>query len=117
MAIALRQLDARRPFRIEHLEQRSLLRVIGLRGIAGGRANALIFLGEEINRAQRLVLGITPELAAHALVHVLSESFGKPVRQRLDHDLRVVIVGARKALGNGFLADPRRDRKPADVVG
>src|SRR5882724_265097 len=66
---ALGQLHASRVLRIEQAEQRRLLGVIGLRGIAGRRADAGILLEDELIRDKRLVRRVAPELLAHALMH------------------------------------------------
>ena len=58
---------------------------------------------------------VTPVLAAHALVQVFGEGFRQPVGQRLQHDGRVIVVGAlefgellldAEARGHGEGADP-----------
>ena len=66
---------------------------------------------------QRLVRRVAPELLAHALVQALGEGLGQAVGQRLDHDRRVVVVGALEALGDLVLADAGGDREGADIVG
>ena len=89
-----------RGFGVEQAEQRRLLGVVGLRGIAGGRADAAIGFADQVVRREGLVRRVAPELPAHALVHALGEGLGKAVGQRLDQDRGIVVVGAREALGD-----------------
>ena len=101
-------LHADRALAVEQREQRRLLAVIGLRRIARRRADAAIFLGDQVGGGERLVGGVAPELLAHALVQALGERFGEAVGERLDHDRRVVVVGVLEALRDRVLADARR---------
>ena len=55
-------------------------------------------------------------LAAHALVEVLRAGLGEAVRQRLQHDARVVVVRLLEALDVLLDADARGDGERADVV-
>src|SRR5438552_5626150 len=74
---ALGQLDAGGVLRIEQTEQRRLLGVIGLRGIAGRRADTGILLQDQLIGRQRLVRRIAPEFLADALVHPLGKGLGE----------------------------------------
>src|SRR5258707_836307 len=60
---------------VEQREQRLLLGVVGLRGIAGRGADALVLFQDQILLRQRLVRRIAPELPAHAGMHALGEGF------------------------------------------
>ena len=91
--------------------------MIGLRGIAGRRAYAAIFLGDEIGGGERLVGGVAPEFPAYALVQAFGERFGEAVGERLGHDRRVVVIGALEALDHRVLAEARGDCEGADIVG
>ena len=102
---------------VEQLEQRCLFGVIGLRRIAGRRADAAIFFGDQLAARERLVGRIGPEFPAHALMHALGERFCQTIRQRLGHDRRVVVVGVLEALGHRVLADAGGHRECADIVG
>jgi hypothetical protein len=68
------------------MEQARLFAVVGLRGIAGRRSDAAIFLRDQIVGPERLIARVAPELLAHALVQALRECFGEAIRERLDHD-------------------------------
>ena len=115
--IALGQLDAGSFLNVHQFPQRCLLRVIGLRGIAGRRPDALIFFGNQLLVRQRLAAGIAPELAAHPRVQMLGKGFRQAVGQRLHHDAPVVVCLLKIFLKRRFLANPRRHRKRADVIG
>ncbi len=47
----------------------------------------------------------------------LSECLRQPVRKRLHHDRRIVVIGALEPLGDLILADAGGDGKAADIVG
>ena len=61
---ALGEIHAGALARFEQIEERALLGVIGLRRIAGRRADAAILLGDEIVGAQRLRLARSPTIRA-----------------------------------------------------
>ena len=54
--------------------------------IAGRRADAAVFLLDQLLVVELLVGGIAPEFLAHALVQALGEGLGEPVGQRLEQD-------------------------------
>src|SRR5512144_2825705 len=56
---------------LQQLEQRALLGVVGLPRITRRRADAAIFLGDQLAAGERLARGAAPELLAHALVQSL----------------------------------------------
>ncbi len=87
----LGQLDACGVLGVEQLEQRRLLGVIRLRGIAGRWADTLIFFQNQILGRQRLVRRVAPEFRADALVHPLGKGFRQAIRQRLAQDRGVTI--------------------------
>ena len=62
-------------------------------------------------------LGVAPVRLAHVEVHYLCQCLGKPVGDRLGHDLLVVVV-VRLILGDQRVKpEAGRDRKHAQVVG
>ena len=101
---------------IEQAEQRGLLGVIGLRGIAGRRADAGILFENELIGRERFVRRVAPEFLAHALMHPLGKGLGETIRQRLAQDRRVVVIGVLEAVGDNVLADPRGNHEDADIV-
>src|SRR3984957_14877980 len=114
---AFGQPHADRALAVEQLEQSRFLGVVGLRRIAGRRADAAIFFGDQFVACERLVGGVGPKFLAHALVHPLGGSFGEAVGQRLGHDRGIIVVGVLEALGDGFLADAGGHREGADIIG
>ena len=66
---------------------------------------------------ERLVRRIAPELARAPRVQALGKSLGQPVGERLDHDRRVIVVGALEAVGDLVLADAGSDDEGADIIG
>ena len=90
--------------------------MVGLRRIAGRRADAAVFLGDQLVAAERLVAGVAPEFPAHALMQPLGEGFGQTVGQRLDQNGGIIVVGALEALGDVVLADAGGDGEGADVI-
>jgi nitrite reductase/ring-hydroxylating ferredoxin subunit len=59
---------------LQHLEHLPLGAVVGAGGVAGGGADAAVFLGDQALVGQRLVGGAAPELGAHALVQPLGSN-------------------------------------------
>ena len=114
---ALGEIDAGVLGCVEQIEDGALLGVIGLRRIAGRRANAAIFFRDEIVIPKRLFRRIAPELAPHLRVHRFGERFRQTIAERLGHDGRVIVIGALKADSNLFFANPRRHREGADIIG
>ena len=90
--------------------------MIGLRRIAGSRTDTLIGLEDQLLVGQHLILGVTPELAAHALMHPLGKRLCEPVRERLDHDAPVVVGLLDVRLDRLVLTDAGGDRESADEV-
>jgi len=89
----------------QQLEERTLLGVVRTGGIARRRADALVFLGDELGVGERFAGNIAPQLRAHAIVEMLRERLGKPVRDRLQHDRAVVVVLRFHLLHARFDAD------------
>ena len=50
-------------------------------------------------------------------MHPFGKGFRKAVRQRLDHDRSIIIIGASKALGDFVFRLADRDHKSADIIG
>ena len=90
--------------------------MVGLRRIAGSRADADVFLGNQLRGRERFARRIAPELSAHALVHALGERLGEPIGQRLDHDGGIIVVGVLEAIRQIILAQSRGDDERADVI-
>src|SRR3954468_13735077 len=110
---ALRQIYAGRVLGVEQRKQRCLLRVIGLSGIAGRRADAGILLEDQLIRGESFVRRIAPEFLADALVHPLGKGFREAIGQRLAQDRGVIVIGVLEAIGDRVLADPGRDYEAA----
>ena len=111
------QPDAGPRLRLEQVEQRALLRVVGAGRVARRGPDALVALGDEVGVRERLVGRVAPQLAPDALVEPLGEGLGQAVGEGLGEDRRVVVVG-RLELGDDLVeADAGRDREGADVVG
>ena len=113
----LGQPDARPRLRLEQVEERPLLGVVGAGRVARGGPDALVALGDQVRVRERLVGRVAPQLAPDALVEPLGEGLGQAVGEGLGEDRRVVVIG-RLELGDDLVeADPRRDREGADEVG
>ena len=91
--------------------------MVGLRRVAGGGADALVGLADQLVGREGLVGRVAPELAADALVHEFGEGFGETVGKRLDQDRGVVVVTALEALGDLLLLDAGGDDEAAHIVG
>ncbi|MPL88384.1 hypothetical protein SDC9_34404 [bioreactor metagenome] len=102
---------------IEEAEDRHLLGVVGLGGIAGRGADAAIGLGDQLGGGIALVGRIGPELAPHPRVQQLGQRLGDAVGQRLDHDRAVIVIRALVARGDFLLLGARRHHEAADMVG
>src|SRR5262249_20458248 len=74
---AFGQLDPDPPLALEQGKQCRLLAVVGLRGIARRGTDATIFFSDQLCIGERFVRRVGPEVAAHALVQSLGESFGQ----------------------------------------
>jgi hypothetical protein len=82
--------------------------------IAGGRADAAVFLADQRLVGQLLARGIAPKGGADVLVQALGEGFGKAVGQRFEQDVVVIVVLGAEALqvrldpvdADGEAADP-----------
>ena len=64
--VRLGQADPGARLRLEQLEQRALLGVVGAGRVAGRRADALVLLRDQRLVVERLVRRVAPQLAAHA---------------------------------------------------
>src|SRR5262249_10575667 len=102
---------------LEQPEQRALLRVIGLRRIAGRWADAAILFGDQLLVVERLIAGIAPKLLAHALMQMLGKCLGEAVGQCLHHDGGVVVVGAFETLGDLVFTDSSGNGEAAYIIG
>jgi hypothetical protein len=66
--------------------------VIGARGVAGGRPDAAVLLGDELGGGESVLALAEAPLLADALVQTLGEGLGEAVGDRLGHDRVVVVV-------------------------
>eukprot|EP00760_Papus_ankaliazontas_P021524 PhM_4_TR18701/c2_g2_i1/m.7913 len=113
--LVLRQADARRGLDVAQLPHCAHLRGIGLRGVAGGGADALVLLAEHGLGVEGLLLGVAPRRAADDGVDFLGEGLGETVGERLGHDgLVVVVVGL--VHGAQLLAAEDADGELTEVV-
>src|SRR3569833_339456 len=101
---------------IEQLPQLRLLRVIRTCWIPWRRANATILFLDELLVGERLLPVVPPELAAHTLVEMLSAGPCQAIRQRLQHDARVVIMCLFESRHVLLDTNPSGDRERAKVV-
>ena len=90
--------------------------MIGARGIAGGGPDPPVGLPDQLFVVEPFVRCIPPELAADALVKVLRERLGEPVRERLEEDARVVVVPRLERGGPLLGSEAGRDRERPHVV-
>ena len=74
----------------EQLEELRLLAVIGARGVAEGRPDAAVALRDQL--LVRATSVFVAPVDSRLLVEILRERLGEPIRERLDHDRRVVVV-------------------------
>ncbi|MNQ88157.1 hypothetical protein D3C85_1034110 [compost metagenome] len=102
---------------IEQLEQGAFLGVVRAGGVAGGRADALVLLPDQILVAQLFVRLVAPPGLAHLLVQPFGAGFGQTVGQGLDHDRVVVVAGVLIGLGHFLGADAGSGDKAADIIG
>src|SRR5687768_6679823 len=91
--------------------------MVGLRRIAGRRADALVLFVDQTIAREVLARGVAPELLAHAFVHALGESFRDAVGQRFDHDRAIIVVGALEPLGDAYLLDAGGNDESPDPIG
>src|SRR5690606_25563447 len=98
-------------------EQRAFLGVVRAGRIAGGRADALVLLLDQILVAQLFVRCVTPVLLAHLLVQPFGAGFGQAVGQRLGRNRVVVVAGVLLGLGHFLGADSGGADETADIVG
>ena len=74
----------------EHVEQDRLEAVVGAGGIAGRRADAVIFLADQLLVGEMLV-GIAPQAVADLGVEHFGEAFGEAVGERLQQDVVIIV--------------------------
>ena len=110
------QLNARRCFDGKKLEERGFLRVIGASGIPWCWTNALVFLPDERIVTEGFLRVITPELRPDPSMQTLGKGFGQSVREGLEENAAVVIMGFFEAVKVSFDADPGRYGKAADII-
>jgi hypothetical protein len=85
--------------------------VIRAGGISRRRADAAILLGDQLVVGEPLLGRVTPELAAHAQMQRLCRSLRQPIRQRLEQDVVVVVMGLGETLQMLLDADTGGDRE------
>ena len=99
----------------EHVEQDRLQRMVRAGGIAGRRADALIFLADQLLVGQRLVGRIAPKVGPDVLMEPLRERLGEAVGQRLQEDVGIDVI-VRLESGKMLVDAVDADREPADPV-
>ena len=112
---AFRQNEPRVRTRIEQVEQHRLQAVIGTRRIARRGANAAIFFLDQGLARELLTRCITPQFRANMLVQPFGKRFGKTIRERLQQDVRIIVLVGLKAR-KVRLDAVNADREPADPV-
>eukprot|EP00053_Salpingoeca_punica_P018065 m.175524 g.175524 ORF g.175524 m.175524 type:complete len:1311 (+) comp17350_c0_seq2:4566-8498(+) len=93
-----------------------LLRVVGLRRVAGRRADAGVLDLQQILGVELLVLAVSPVDLAHFLVEELGEGLGQTVGEGLGHDRAVVVVALLKGRTHLRAANAAGHGKNAEVV-
>mmetsp|Transcript_55188 Transcript_55188/g.146427 ORF Transcript_55188/g.146427 Transcript_55188/m.146427 type:complete len:1471 (+) Transcript_55188:155-4567(+) len=110
------QLNADLLVRLDQFPHERLLGVVGLRRVAGRRADALILGLEHVVVRQLLVGRVAPELLAHLVVQELGKGLGEAVGDGLHHDALVVVVLAAQLGADVLAAEAGRDGERANVV-
>ena len=100
---------------VEEVEERVFLRMVGLGGVAGGRADAAVLLVDQIVVTELLFNTIAPIVAGY-LVKTLGEGFRQPVGQGLGHNRMVVVVVSFEAGGQFARADAGGHCESAQIV-
>merc|ERR1740130_1445997 len=93
----------------------TLLRVVGLRWITRCWADSVIFDLEKVGLVEALVFCIAPHVRANLAMQVFSKSFDEAVRQRLRHNL-VIIVMFTLILINKNVAPEAKHSKHSKMV-
>ena len=106
----------RRAFDIEKLPERLLFGVVWARGITWRRTDAAVLLRDQVFVRRLLVPGVSPPFGARAQVQSFRGCLGKPIRQRLEQDRGVIVVGRGESLEMRLDADTGGHREPADVI-
>ncbi len=100
----------------QQVEQHRLQAVIGAGRIAGRRADAAIFLADQLARWTNARRRIVPQPVADMRVQPLGEALGQPVGQRLQQDVVIIVMIVclnRSRCGSmPWIAD----REPADPI-
>ena len=88
--------------------------MVGAGRIARGRANAVIFLADQL-LVREMLLGITPQPVADLGMEDLGEAFREAVGKRLQQDVGIIVIVCLEPLEVRFEpVDP--DREAADPV-
>jgi hypothetical protein len=82
--------------------------VIGLGGIARGRADTLVLFGDQRIDVGRFVGGIAPQGGANFLVQPFGKGLGQAVGQGRGEDGGIVVAGVLEPFGD---LQSRRDRR------
>src|SRR5690554_3097733 len=101
---------------IQQFEQGSLFCVVRAGRIAWCRANTPVTFLDQVFIGHLLVIGVTPELLANPFVHALGKGFRQAVRQGLNHDGAVVVVGILELGGEFVHANAGGDRKATHII-
>src|ERR1039457_6285834 len=111
----LGELDAGVFLRVEQVPENSLFRMVWAGRITGCRADAAIFLFDEVLGRELLVSSEAPG-STRLLVQVLGERFGQAVGQRFGHDGIVIVMVRFEFLDDFLQTMPARDRESANMI-
>src|SRR3546814_10369898 len=89
--------------------------MVGAGGIAGGRTDAAILLLDQRLVSQLLARRIAPQFGADMLVQPLGERFGETIGERLQQDVRIIVLVGAEAFRMRFEA-VEADREAAHPV-
>ena len=112
---AFGELDARMLLGIQEVPDDGFFRMIRTRRITGGRADAAIFLRDQIIGGEILRAAKTPFIT-HALVQVFGKRLRQAVGDGFRHDGVVVVVLCLELLDNVLQADAGGDCKRTDII-
>lgn len=90
--------------------------MIGLRGVARCRADALVLDVKALCGRQVFLRGVAPKLTTHLHMQVFSEGFSETVCQSLHHDVVVVVAIGKELLAKFVLLETSRACETSNVV-
>ncbi len=102
-------------FRVEQVEERPLLGVVGAGRVAERRADAAVFFLEQLVLRQLFLAAVSPVDPCLAVQH-FGEGLGQAIGDRLGHDGQVIVV-LRFELGDERIAaNTRRHGERPEVI-